>query len=151
MIGPSLSPLERSCIENAAKLAASGVKIHWRNVGRRLEYIADGKPHLVLTSGTDRVHAELVRQTKELWEKAHAEAVRADRTVGSSAEAEKGNAARAVEVETVPRMDLELSVPDLRESEHAGQPHGEGRRVDEGNGRLVCAAVLHGDAASRPA
>lgn len=59
---PSLSKTERERIDQAAALAKAGAKIHWRNIGRRLSYVVDGKEHLVLTSGTDRVHGELAAQ-----------------------------------------------------------------------------------------
>jgi hypothetical protein len=77
MAGPSLSKLERERISQAAALAASGSKVQWRNVGRRVSYVIAGRDHLVLTSGSDRVHALLVKQVGEFYEVAHVEALRA--------------------------------------------------------------------------
>ena len=68
MILPSLSPLERSRIAAAAKLHVDGVKVTWRNVGRRLAYVVDNREHLVLTAATDRVWAELTRQVREAFD-----------------------------------------------------------------------------------
>lgn len=64
-VGPSLSRLERERITDAAKLAASGVSVKWRNIGRRVSYVVAGKDHLVLTSQSGEVHAELCRQVAE--------------------------------------------------------------------------------------
>jgi hypothetical protein len=85
MIGPSLSKLERERIGQAAAFAASGHKVQWRNVGRRVSYVIAGRDHLVLTSGSDRVHALLVKQVGEFYEVAHAEALRTQETEGNTA------------------------------------------------------------------
>jgi hypothetical protein len=136
MPGPTLSRTEREILSTAAKLEASGVKVCWRNLGRRVEYVVDGKPHKVFTSATDQAHAALVRKAKEFYAmelRAHVEAKQAAPKAG-------GSQAGSVEVAALPDVRGVETLPVVRNA-IAGGTHKERRDADEGSGLDVCSAL----------
>jgi hypothetical protein len=84
-VKPHLSPAELAAIAAAAKMAHVGVKVSWRNLGRRVDYVVDGKAHKVFTSQTDRVHVELCRQTREEFDAETKRLVEAQRAAKEAA------------------------------------------------------------------
>lgn len=119
-VSPSLSPVERTRISAAAKLAIEGHSVRWRAKGLRLTYSVAGKESLVFTAGNCRVFWELARQAEKEF---HAQAKQATK--------EAGNSERSLEVGEVPPMGGELPLPNLPKPEYAGGARGEQRHIEQ--------------------
>jgi hypothetical protein len=136
-VKPHLSPAERSAIAAAAKLAHAGAKVTWRNLGRRVDYVVDGKARKVFSSPSDRVHVELCRQAAAVYrvetDKAYVERQRVSREPQVSAGEAAGGEAGAVEIAAVPDVRSGEAMPALGES-GAVLPHHALGHGDEGAG-----------------
>lgn len=94
MPSPTLSPIERARITEAAKLAANGTPVKWLGFGMRLVFTVGNREHLVTSAGTRRVFDALCEQAREFYREAHAQAVEANQANGAQAREASEQAAK---------------------------------------------------------